>query len=115
MGKESGIFYKNNWSKLSTPTLKKPILSSSASHTSSASNSKRTYISSQHDNKDITTNKNKDNTSSTDENHSCVTPREKNYSVRATSTTTHLTPLNATLHLVSVKLHTTTKLPPTGK
>ena len=33
MGKEIGRFYKNNRSKLSTPTLKKPVLSSSAHHT----------------------------------------------------------------------------------
>ena len=40
---------------------------------------------------------------------------EKNYSVQATSTTTHLTPLHDTLPIPSVKLHTTTELPPSGK
>ena len=40
---------------------------------------------------------------------------KKNYSVQATSTTTNLTPFNATLYLTSVKLHPTTKLPLTGK
>ena len=40
---------------------------------------------------------------------------EKNYSVQATSKTTHLTPLNDKLPIVPVKLHTTKKLPPTGK
>ena len=40
---------------------------------------------------------------------------KKIYSVQATSTTTHLTPLNATLYLTYVKLHTTTKLLLTGR
>ena len=115
MGKEIGRLYKNNQSKLSTPTLTKPGLSSSAAHISSASNLTRTSISSQLDNKDITTNQNKNNTSNTDDIHSCVTPQKQNYSVQATSTTTNFTPLNATLYLKSVKLHTTTKLPLTDK
>ena len=68
-------------SKISTPTLKNPVLLFSASHTSSASNLTRTYISSQLDNKEITTNQNKNNTSNTDDIHSCVTPQKKNYSV----------------------------------
>ena len=114
MGKEI-VFYLYNQSKLSTSTLKKPVLSSSAAHTSSAINLTRTSISSQLDNKDITTNQNKNNTSNTDYMHSCVTPRKQNYSVKATSTTTHLTPLNATLNIAYVKLHTKTKLPLNGK
>ena len=36
-------------------------------------------------------------------------------SVQAKSTTTNLTPFNATPPIVSVKLHTTTELPPDGK
>ena len=40
---------------------------------------------------------------------------EKNNCVQATSTTTHLIPLNATLNIASVKLHTTNKLPPDSK
>ena len=115
MRKDIGCFYKNNRSELSTPTLKKPVLSSSASHTSSASNSTRTYILSRLDNKKIITNQNKNNTSNTDDIQPCVTPRKQNYSVHATSTTTHLTPLNDTLHSVSVKLHTETKVLPTGR
>ena len=83
MGKEIGRLYKNNQSKLSTPTLKKPGLSSSAAHTSSASNLTRTSISSQLDNKGITTNKKKNNTSNIDDTHSCVTPQKQNYSVQA--------------------------------
>ena len=70
MGKEIGRSYKYNRSKLSTPTLKKPVLSSSAAHTSSAINLTQTFISSQLDNKDITTDQNKNNTSNTDKKHS---------------------------------------------
>ena len=62
-----------------------------------------------------TTNQNKNNTSNTDYIHSCVTPRKQNYSVHATSTTTHLKSLNATLYLTSVKLHTKTKSTLTSK
>ena len=63
-------------SKLSTSTLKKPVLSSSASHTSFASNLRRTSISSQLDNKDNTINQNKKNTSNIDDIHSFVTPQK---------------------------------------
>ena len=38
MGKEIGRSYKYYPSKISTPTLKKPILSSSANHTSYTTN-----------------------------------------------------------------------------
>ena len=112
MGKEISCIYKNNWSKLSTPKLKKADLSSSDSHTSSASHSKRTSISPILDNKNIITNQNKNNTSNTDDIQSCVTPWKQNHSVQTTSATTHLTTLNATLHIASIKLHTTTKLLP---
>ena len=74
MGKEIGSSFKYNISEISTPTLKKPVLSPLAAHTSSASNSTQTFISSQLDNKDITTNQNKNNTSNTDGIHSFVTP-----------------------------------------
>ena len=37
------------------------------------------------------------------------------YFAQATSTPTDLTPLNDTLHSVSVKLHTETKVLPTGR
>ena len=77
MGKEIGNFFKYNQSKISTPTFKKLVLSSSAAHISSASNSTRTSISYQLDNKDITTNQNKNNTSNTDDIHSCVAHRKK--------------------------------------
>ena len=115
MGKDIGRFYKNNRPKLSPPTLKKHVLSYSASHTSYASNSARTSIPYRLDSNHIIINYNKNNTSNKDEIQSCVTPRKKNYSVQATSKTAHLYPLNDTLHIASVKLHTTTKLPPTGK
>ena len=88
MVKDISRIYKNNWSKLSTPTLKKPDLSSSAAYASSASNSTGRSISSQLDNKDITKNQNMNITSNIDDIHSCVTPRKKNNSVQATSTTT---------------------------
>ena len=81
------------------------------SHTSSASNYLQTYLFSRIDNKLITTNQNKNNISNTDAIHSYVTPKKQNYSVQATSTPTHLTPLNATPHITSVKFHTTTKYP----
>ena len=38
-----------------------------------------------------------------------------NYSVKVTSTTNPLTPLNPTLPIASIKLLTTSKLPPDGK
>ena len=63
------------------PTFKKPVLSSSAANYSSASNWTGTSISSQLDNKEITTNQNNNNTSNTDDIHSCLTPQKKNYIV----------------------------------
>ena len=115
MGKEISCFCKNNQLKLSTSTLKKPVVSSSAAYTSSASNSTRTSISSQLDNKDTTTNQNRNNTSNTDDIHSSLTPQKKDYSVQATSKTTCLTPLNTKLPIAPVELHKTKQLPPTGK
>ena len=88
MGKEIVRSSKYNQSKLSSPILKKLVLSYSAAHTSSASNLTRTSISSQLDNKDMTTNQNKNKTSNIDDIHSCVTPLKENYSVQPTSTTT---------------------------
>ena len=111
MGKEIGRYSKYNRSKISTPTLKKIVLSYSSAHTSSASNLTRTLLSSHLDTKDSTANKNKNNTSNTDDIHSCVTPRKHNYSVHATYTPPSLTLLNATLPIAPVELHTTTKLP----
>ena len=69
---EIGRSYKYNPLKISNPTLKKTVLSSSADHTSSASNSIPTSISSQRDNKEITTNQKNNNTSNTDDIHSFI-------------------------------------------
>ena len=88
MVKEIDLYFKYNRSKISTTKLKKPILSSSAAHTSSASNLTQTSISSQLDNKDSTKNKNKNNTSNTYEIHSCVTQQKK-----ITVSRPHLQPL----------------------
>ena len=96
---------------MSTRTLKKPVLSSSASHKLSESNLTRTSISSQLDNKNITINQNKNNTSNTDDIQSCVTPRKQNYSVQATYTPTSLTLLNTTLPIAPVELHKIKQLP----
>ena len=115
MGKDIGCSYKDNRSKTSTPTLKKPVLSSSATHTSSASNSTQTSISSQFENKDSITNKNKKNTSNKDDIHLFVTPQRKKYIVQATSTPPFLTPLKTTLSIAPVELHKTKQLPPAGK
>ena len=38
-----------------------------------------------------------------------------NYSVQATSTTTHLTPLDTTLPIATVEIHKTKQLAPAGK
>ena len=92
MGKGIGHLYKNNRSKPSTQKLKKPGLSSSASHISSARNSTRKSIPSRLDNTHITTNKNKNNISNIYDIQSCVTTRKQNYSVQTTATPTHLTP-----------------------
>ena len=115
MDKEIGRSFKYNLSKISIPTLKKPVLSSSAAHASSASNSTGKSIFSQLDNKGITTNQNKNKNSNTDDIHSCVTPQKQNYSVRATSTTTRLPTLNTILPIAPVELHKTKQLPRTGK
>ena len=109
--KDIGCLCKYIQPKQYTPTFKKPVMSSSADHTSSASNSTGTSILSQVDNKDITTNQKNNNTSNIDDIHSCVTPQKQNYSVQTTSTTTCLTPLNTTLPIAPVELHKTKQLP----
>ena len=102
MGKEIGRVSKIIDSKLSNPTPKKHVLSSSATHISYASNSTRTSISSQLDNKYINTDQINNNTSNTDDIHSCVTPQKNSYSVHATSTTTNYKPFNSTLPIVPI-------------
>ena len=54
MGKEIGRSYKYNRSKISSPTLKKPVLSYSAHHTSYTTTSTRTIISYQLEHRDST-------------------------------------------------------------
>ena len=76
MGKEIGLYFKYNLSKISTQTVKKTILSSLAVHTSSASNLTRTFISSQLENKDSTAIQNTSGISNTDDIHSCATPKK---------------------------------------
>ena len=115
MGKEIGRSYKYYRSKISTPTLKKPVLSSSANHTSYTNNSTPTIISYQLQHKDSTSIQNTSGISNTYDIQSCVTPRKHNISVQATSTPSRLTPLITTLHLLPVELPKTTQLPPLGK
>ena len=76
MCKEIGRSFKYNRSKISTPTLKKTILSSSADHTSYTSNLKPTIISSKHENENINTIQNTTDISNKDDIHSCVTPKK---------------------------------------
>ena len=54
MDKEIGRSFKYNWSKISTPSLKKAVLSSSSSYTSYTTNLTQTIISYQLENEDIT-------------------------------------------------------------
>ena len=109
------VFKKYNRLKQSTPTFKKPVLSYSAAHSSSANNPKETSISYQLDNKDITTNQNKNHTPNIDDIQSCVTPQKQNYSVQAIYETTCFIPLNTTLPIAPVEIHKTKQLPPAGK
>ena len=102
MGKEIGCYFKYNRSKNSTPTLKKPVLSSSENHTSYTTNLKRTIISSQLENEDITAIQNTSYISNIDDINSCVTPQKQNISVQVTSTPPRLTPLIANLPVASV-------------
>ena len=97
MGKEIGRSFKYNRSKISSPTLKKLVLSSSANHTSYTTNSTRTTISYQLENSDSTSIQNTLDISNTYDIHSCVTPRKQNISFQATSIPPRLTPLITTL------------------
>ena len=93
MGKDIGRFYKHNRPKSSSPTLKKPVLLSSANHTSYTTNLTPTIMSHQLQHKESTCIQNRVNTSNTDDIHSCVTPRKQNISVWVTSTPPYLIPL----------------------
>ena len=59
MVKDIGRYFKHIQWKISNPTFKKPVLSSSADHASPASNLTGTFISSKLDNKQINTKQNK--------------------------------------------------------
>ena len=93
MGKDIGCFYKHNRPKSSSPTLKKPVLSSSANHTSCITISNPPITSHPRQHKGSASNQDKVNIINTDDIHSCVTPKRHNISVQATSTPPSLTPL----------------------
>ena len=115
MAKDIGPSYKYNRSKISTPTLKEPVLSSLSNYTSHTTSLSQTIISSQLENKDSTAIQNMSDISNSNDIQSCVTPQNQNYSFQATSTTTRLTPLITTLPLAPIELTKTTELPPVGK
>ena len=71
MGKDIGRSYKYNRSKISTPTLKKPALSSSENKTWYTTSLSQTIISYQLENKDSTVIQNTSDISNTDDIQSC--------------------------------------------
>ena len=107
-----GCSFKYNRSKISSPTLKKPVLSSSANHTSYTTYSTPTVMCHQLHHKDSISIQNTVKFSNTDDIHSCVTTRKLNISVHTTSTPPCLTQLITTLPLASVELPKTPQLPP---
>ena len=115
MGKDIGRFYKHNRPKSSGATLKKPVLSSSANHTSCITISNPTIMSHPLQHKDSASIQDKVNISNTYDIHSSVTPKRHNISVQATSTPPRLTPLITTLTILPVEVPKTTHLPPLGK
>ena len=115
MGTEIGRSYKYNQPKSSSPKLKKPVLSSSAHHTSCISIPNQPVTSHPCKHKGSASNQDKVNISNTDDIHSCVTPKRHNISVQATSTPPRLTPLTTTLPILPIELPKTTQLPPLGK
>ena len=76
MGNYIGRSYKYNQSKILTPTLKKPILSSSANHTSYTTTLSKMFISSQLENEDSIAIQNTSEILNTDNINSCVTPQK---------------------------------------
>ena len=115
MGKKIGRSFRYNRPKSSNLILKKPVLSSSANHTSCITISNPTITSHPCQHKGSASNKYKVNISNTDDIHSCVTPKRHNISVQAKSTPPRLTPLITTLPILPVELPKTTQLPPLGK
>ena len=86
MGKEIGSSYKYNRPKSSSPTLKKPVLSSTANHTSCITISNQPVTSHPRQHKGSASNQDKVNISNIDDIHSCVTPKIHHISVQATFT-----------------------------
>ena len=115
MGKEIGHSYKCYRSKISNPTLKKPVLSSSVNHSSYTTNWTPTIMSHQLQHKDSTSIQNAVNISNTDDIHSWVTPRKQNISVQATSTPPSLTQLITNLPIAPFELTKATELHLVGK
>ena len=76
MGKDIVSSYKYNQSKISTPTLKKPVLSYSENYTSYTTSLSQTNILSQLENKDITIIQNTSEILNIDDIHSFVTPQK---------------------------------------
>ena len=108
MGKGIGRSFKYNRSKISTPTLKKSVLSSSANHTAYTTSLSQTIISSQLKNKENTAIQKTSDISNTDDIQYYVTPRKQNISFQATYKPPRLTPLITTLPLAPVELTKTT-------
>ena len=118
MGKEIGCSFKYSQPKSSSLTLKKPVLSYTANHTSCITISNQPVTSHPCQHKCSASNQDRINISNTDDIHSCVTPKMYNISVQATSTPPRLTPLITTLPILPilpVELLKTTQLPPLGK
>ena len=115
MGKEIGRSYKYNRPKSSSLTLMKPVLSSSAHHTSCITISNPPIMSHPRQHKGRASNQDKVNISNTDYIHSCVTPKRNNISVQATSTPPRLTPLITNLPILPIELPKIIQLPPLGK
>ena len=115
MGKDIGRSYKQNQPKSSSPTLNKPVLSSSANHTSCITISNPTITSDPRQQKGSASNQDKVDISNIDDIHSCLKHKRRNISVQVTSTPPRLTPLITTLPILPVELPKTTQLPPLGK
>ena len=115
MGNEIGRSFKYNRPKSSSLTLKKPLLSSTANHTSCITDSNQPVTSQPCQHTGSAPNQDRINISNIDDIHSCVTPKRHNISVPATSTPPRLTPLITTLPILPAELPKTTQLPPLGK
>ena len=104
MVKDIGRSFTYNRSKISSTTLKKPVLSSSENYTLYTTNLARTIIASQLENEESTEIKNTSDILNTDGIHSYATPQKHNISVQATYTPPRLTPFITNLPLAPVEL-----------